>query len=233
MKTANPSITPEDFLLNTDLGADKRIVIISSCTGKKVVPGGPLTLAEFKKGPEHVAEVEAFYASLQAPGVRALYPAEELYTGQQHLRLMKGVESIRERLGYEVVDLHILSAGYGLVDGCRQLAPYEATFGDMTKAEGRAWGKELGVPQALQAALAEPYDIALILLGDDYLNACNIGPELQLNGPTFFLCGKGSAAKLPTLPELVTVPVANPDAKTFSCGMVGLKGELVARLLQC
>ena len=206
------------------------MVIISSCTGKKVVPGGALTMADFKKGPEHVAEVEE--SQVVHFGAKALYPAEELYTGQQHLRLMKGVESVRERLGSEVVNLHILSAGYGLVDGEEMLAPYEATFGDMTKAEGRAWGKELGVFQALQAALAEPYDIALVLLGDDYLNACNIGPELQLNGPTFFLCGKGSAAKLPTLPGLVTVPVANPDAKTFSCGMVGLKGELVARLLQ-
>ena len=61
-------------------------------------------LEEFRQGKEKVAEREKELADY-------LVSAEEMYTGQQHVRLMRGIEAI----GRDKVDLNILSAGYGFL----------------------------------------------------------------------------------------------------------------------
>lgn len=73
-----------------------------------------LAQADFAAGPAHLASRE-----LGLPAI----PAEDLYAGLQHIRLMGGIRAVRahpER-GWSV-DLHILSAGYGLVPANRPLA---------------------------------------------------------------------------------------------------------------
>ncbi len=64
-----------------------RIVVITSCTGEKAVTHErALTLEDFQKGPEHVKARERELASF-------MKPAEALYTGQQHVRLMRGIKA--------------------------------------------------------------------------------------------------------------------------------------------
>jgi uncharacterized protein DUF6884/queuine tRNA-ribosyltransferase-like protein len=201
-----------------------RILVITSCTGEKVVSHErALMLADFRRGGEHVSAREAELIDL-------LRPAEEIYTGQQHVRLMRGVRRIREAANW-TVDLHIVSAGYGLIPGDRRIAPYEMTFAGMKKKELRAWAEELGVPAAFRALLSAKWDLALVLLGDDYLEACGPDAEMSLGGPTLLLCGHRTAAKVPALERLRVVPVGNKEAKRFSCGLVALKGELGQRVL--
>ncbi len=62
-------------------------------------------------------------------------------------------------------------------------------------------------------------------------SSCNLDAAVKFGGPTLLLCGTGMAKKLPTLKNVRVVPVSNPEAKRFSCGLVGLKGDLAARLL--
>lgn len=204
-----------------------RIVVITSCTGeKRVHHEQALTLADFQTGPDHVAAREREVADL-------LTPAEELYTGQQHVRLMRGVEALRTNAHHAEVrlDLWILSAGYGLVPADRRLAPYECTFNDMSRRDVRAWSESLGVPQHFRSILSQPYDLALILLGDSYLAACAIGDDVSLGGPTLLFCGQSVARTLPKLPELRPVPASVPETKRFSSGLLSLKGELGGRIL--
>ena len=206
-----------------------RILVITSCTGEKSVESPrALTLADFRLGPAQVREREAEHAGL-------MRPAEELYSGQQHVRLMRGVAEYRtahSRSGVESeLDLRIVSAGYGIVRGAQKLAPYEATFQGMGKADLRAWADSLGVPQAFRDAVAEPYDLGLVLLGDDYLAACRLDAGVTLGGPTLLFCGKNALKRLPKLANLHPVPVSNAEAKRFSCGLVALKGELGSRIL--
>ncbi|MDS4019674.1 MAG: tRNA-guanine transglycosylase DpdA [Candidatus Competibacter sp.] len=202
-----------------------RLLILTSCTGEKAVRDDRgLTLADFRQGPDHVRTREAELAD-------RLMPAESLYTGLQHARLMRGVRAAHACSTLQP-ELWILSAGYGLVPGDRKLAPYEATFLGMKKAEAKAWAVRLGIAPAVRQMLGQPYDLGLVLLGDDYLAACQWETVPALGGPTLLFCGQRAARRLPALPNLHPVALANADAKRFACGLVGLKGEVAARLLE-
>jgi len=206
-----------------------RILVITSCTGEKSVSSErALTLEDFKQGRRHVARREKELKDL-------LCPAESLYTGQQHVRLMRGVQAFREsRLssnGDDVLDLEVLSAGYGIVSGKARLAPYEATFQGMPKGELREWARELGIPAAFRKTVSAPYDLGLILLGDDYLSTCELDGSVEFGGPTLLFCGGSTRKRLPELANVRPVVLSNPEATRFSCGLVALKGELACRLL--
>ena len=204
--------------------ATRRILIVTSCTGEKSVEHKrALRLADFRRGPEHIARRERELAG-------TLTPAEDLYSGQQHVRLMRGVRALRESQAF-TVDLWILSAGYGLVRARRKLASYEATFHGMKSAELRRWADALNVPADVRRVLASEYHIALVLLGDEYLKACAFGADVQLGGLTLLFCGVNTAKRLPRMPNLRPVVLSTPEATRFSCGLVGLKGEVGSRLL--
>ncbi len=201
-----------------------RILIISSCTGEKGVDDERrLTLKEFSSGPKIVRARETELAEKATP-------AERLYTGMQHARLMRGIQAARNARLH--VDLKIVSAGYGMVASDKKLVPYEATFIGMGKAVLHKWARQLGIPSDVRGVLAARHDLALMLLGDDYLAACELDDSIKLGGQTLVFCGKASAARLPKLPNLHPVLLLNADAKRFSCGLVGLKGEVAARLLE-
>lgn len=102
----------------------------------------------------------------------------------------------------------VLSAGYGLVPHDRRLAPYEATFTGMKKAELTAWAEQLAIPAAIRQVLAEPYDLGLILLGDSYLATCRLDDSVQLGGPTVLFCGPAAAKRVPALERLQIVPLS-------------------------
>jgi hypothetical protein len=202
-----------------------KLLILTSCTGEKVVEhDDQLILEDFQRGPAHVAEKEK---ALQ----QFLRPAEDLYRGLQHVRLMNGVRAARDA-GKLDVELQVLSAGYGLVAGGAMLAPYEATFAGMKGQQLREWARALHVPQAIRKLLAQPRDLTILLLGEDYLQACEIGTDVVPGSPTIALCSAASAKRLPNLAALHKVVVTNADAKRFSCGLVGLKGEITSRVLQ-
>jgi len=166
-----------------------RIRLISSCTGEKSVSSpDQLTLKDFRRGDAHVRARAAALGDLLAP-------AEELYTGLQHQRLMRGVVAAR-------------------------------------RATVDEWAQTLGIPAAIRAELAEPCDLCIVLLGSDYLRACALDEQIRLGGPTVFLCGKHAAHRLPRIPNLHPVVLSNAEATTFSCGLVGLKGEVAARVLE-
>ena len=129
-----------------------RILVVTSCTGEKVVESpDQLTLDDFRRGATHVAEKETALKPL-------LRSAEDLYSGLQHIRLMKGLRAAREA-GRLDVELQVLSAGYGLVFGGAMPAPYEATFAGMKGPELREWARTLRVPQAIGKLLGQPRDV--------------------------------------------------------------------------
>lgn len=205
-----------------------RILVITSCTGEKAVTSDQaLTLDDFARGGKHLKQREKELKDL-------MLPAEELYTGQQHVRLMRGVQAIREHRNNNgtplKLDLWVLSAGYGLVPGDRKLAPYECTFQGMKTKELRQWADTLKVPEQFRELVGEKYDLALILLGDSYLAACAIDATVPFSGPTLLFCGTGAAKRLPKLPKVKVTTVSNPDAKRFSCPLVSIKGEIATRL---
>jgi hypothetical protein len=206
---------------------ERRLLVITSCTGEKAVETERiLTLSDFRRGAPHIARRERELND-------ALMPAGEIYAGEQHLRLMRGVRKFREALGGNGarLDLRILSAGYGIIAEDRYVAPYECTFATMKMQELTEWAEALRVPEEFRKLVAQAYDFALILLGDNYLKACGLDASVKFGGPTILFCGTGMAKKLPRLANVRIVTLSNPEAKRFSCALVGLKGELARRVL--
>lgn len=183
--------------------AEGRVVVLSSCTATKLSrpDGSPVS-------------------------------AESLYRGQQHLRLLAGVRAYR-RAGRPAgeLQLRIVSAANGVVTPRKKLLPYEETFAGLPREAIRRQAQRLGIPGDVKRLLRSRYSLALILLGDDYLEACALEEDLQLGGPTIAFCAPRVAGRLPRLDPLRTIALHNAEAKRFSCGLISLKGELGARVL--
>ena len=199
-----------------------KISIITSCTGDKAVSSpAQLTQKDFEQGESHVRRREAALAA-------CMRPAGMLYAGQQHVRLMRGVEAAREQ-GAEI-SVTILSAGYGVVKEGQMIAPYEMTFNKMKKKECRAWATMLGIEKGVREVLDAPSDMTLILLGDRYLQACGFDAITQLQSPTWALCGKGSVKRFSPAFQLVLLKQSHTGQ--FGAAMTNLKGSIAARILE-
>jgi len=199
------------------------ILVLTSCTGKKRAESAEgLTLDDFMRGAEHVRAREGVLRETACA-------AEDMYTGEQHLRLLHGVRAYRET--GSTLDLRILSAGYGVIDAARQIVPYEATYKALSKKAARTWATTQQVPQAFRDLMQRETLLTCIALGDDYLWACDIREDVVFVSPTLLFCGERTAAKLPEIPNLFVVPLSNRDAQRFRCSLLGLKGELFTRLL--
>lgn len=199
-----------------------KISIITSCTGLKTVSHpGHLTQKDFEQGESHVRRREAELAEY-------MRPAGMLYAGEQHVRLMRGVEAARE-LGAEI-SVTILSAGYGVVKEGQMIAPYEMTFNTMKKKESRAWATMLGIQESVREVVDAPSDMALILLGDRYLQACEFVAVTQLHSPTWALCGKGSVKRFSPAFQLLLLKQSHTGQ--FGAAMTNLKGSIAARILE-
>lgn len=158
--------------------------------------------------------------------------AESLYRGQQHIRLMRGVRAYRQA-GRPAgpLKLRILSAFYGLLPATREVVPYDHTFQGLPRNVIRSQAEKLRLPEEVGALLQRPFAMGLLLLGDDYLRACELPRDLELGGPTIAFCSPAVARRMPALDQLRVVSVANAQAARFSCGLIGLKGELGGRAL--
>jgi hypothetical protein len=206
-----------------------KIQVITSCTGeKRHSPPNQLLHEDFHRR----LDSALFKAREQSLSVFA-HPAEDLYTGQQHARLMSGVQEFRQSLSVPAVDLWILSAGYGLIPSDQRIVPYECTFQGMKIGELREWADHLRVPETARKLLLTRADFTLVLLGDSYLRALNLDSSTEFKSPTLFFTSHKSQRFVQGSGKVRVVTLSNQDTKRFSCGLVGLKGELGKRLLAC
>ena len=95
-----------------------RILVISPCS-KDQIPDIPNKLQpiDFKS------------CDCLAQGIERLSdyktPAAKMYVGREHKEIMKGLRKIRKRYERESMELSIVSTGYGLVDECCTIVPYD------------------------------------------------------------------------------------------------------------
>ncbi|MEY2976648.1 MAG: tRNA-guanine transglycosylase DpdA [Prochlorotrichaceae cyanobacterium] len=196
-----------------------RVLVITSCTGeKRYKPDNQLTLKDF----QDIQQLQQREFALQS----FLCPAGELYTGNQHLRLMEGVKALRETFGKDVIDVKIISAGYGLVSEDQTIAPYEVTFNGMKAQEVDTWARHLGIHDATNTAI-QKYDLIFFLLGDNYLRALSLPLETNSQQTLIFLAPRGQANSIKGMSATTFVmPLSNPEAKKYHYGLVGLKGHI-------
>jgi hypothetical protein len=158
--------------------------------------------------------------------------AESLYAGQQHMRLMRGIDDYRDA-GQPAGELRfrILSAFHGLLPPSRRISSYDHSFSGLPTAVIRRRGYEKNVPEDIRKLLRKPFDFGVLLLGDPYLRACELDTDIELGGPLLCFCSPAVARRMPEIDGLRTIPLANAQARRFSCGLIALKGELGGRLL--
>jgi hypothetical protein len=179
------------------------IVLVSSCTSSKLRAAPPMARS-----------------------------AETLYTGQQHIRLMRGVTAYRtagQPAGH--LRFRILSALHGLLASNRSIKPYDHSFSGLPAPAIRREAHEKNIPADVRGLLRKPYALGLLLLADPYLRACDLTPQTTLGGPLIVFCSPAAAARLPKISGLRGITLSNAEARRFSCGMIALKGELGRRIL--
>jgi hypothetical protein len=96
-----------------------RLLVITSCTGEKAVERKEQLVLEDFQDPDRLRNRERELG----PWLR---PARAMYTGAQHLALMRGVGEIRRTYDNSAVRLWIVSIGYGIVPEDRLIAPYKS-----------------------------------------------------------------------------------------------------------
>jgi hypothetical protein len=158
--------------------------------------------------------------------------AESLYAGQQHVRLMRGVDEYRTA-GQPAGELRfrILSAFYGLLSSEKRVSSYDHSFSGLPATVICQQGREKNIPSDIRKLLRKPFDLGLLLLGDPYLRACDLDVDVKLGGPLISFCSPAVARRMPKIAGLRTITLANAEARRFSCGLIALKGELGGRLL--
>jgi hypothetical protein len=158
--------------------------------------------------------------------------AESLYAGQQHVRLMRGIDRYRDA-GKPAGELsfRILSAFHGLVGPRKRVSSYDHSFSGLPAAAIRRQGREKNVPNDIRKILRKRFHLGIFMLGDPYLRACDLDGEVKFGGPTIVFCSPKVARWLPDVDGLRLVQLTNREARRFSCGLIALKGELGGRLL--
>jgi hypothetical protein len=114
---------------------------------------------------EHREETHARLSSLALP-------ARELYTGRAYLRALRAVDRFASARPDIPVELHIASAGYGIVRADDRVVPYEAVMG----SGARGWaerGRKLGMPDRARF-LVEDAEATIIALSQPYFIGAGI-----------------------------------------------------------
>ena len=201
-----------------------KILIITSCTSKK------------KHKPANQLQPEDFL-SVERRGVRSTElksfetSAAEMYTGQQRQHLMAGLEKIREVYGSAVVDLHIISAGYGLLAEDDVIVPYNVTFSGLNKDDLLARSNSLQLHERVETLIAG-YDLVFFLLGKEYVQALQLPFEVPDTVTQIFLLGTGYRKLIPDSPNVHFVPTGSSLASELGIMGVALKGFVFKQLCE-
>jgi hypothetical protein len=195
-----------------------RILVITSCTGDKATTGHPgLQLFDFQDS-ERLRRGEENLRDL-------MRPAALMYTGQQHVCAMAAVKSLRVALGGDAVKICILSAGYGVVDEDRLIAPYDVTFSGMPRSEARRWARQIGAADGIRARLPG-HDLVIVLLGSLYLEA--VDPPLPAaDGQRIIYFAKESERRRLARTGGVLVLAGARESTRYRMGVISLKGHML------
>jgi hypothetical protein len=190
-----------------------RVQVITTCTS-------------LKAGAAAASAVD----SLPGLGTPANAPitAERLYVGEQHRRLMAGVDELRAQ---REVDVWIVSAKAGLVSGQDLIEEYNDTFTGLPPLELRRRADQLDIPLAFRRVARRTYALTLVLAGNEYFDAARLSEPVEWGGPTIAFVSPSRAAQMPGHRSLRVFAVSQADAKRWSLPLTLLKGELARRLL--
>lgn len=127
-------------------------------------------------------------------------PAFAMYTGSHHRMVMDGLWSVWAVWGRGVLDLAILSAGYGLIPAEETIVPYEAAFDEEPQAL-MEWSAQQAIGKKA-SALVGSYDMAFYLLNGPALTALALPLDVPAAVQQFVLTDAESVSHVPMAPNL-------------------------------
>ena len=199
-----------------------KILVITSCTSRKKYKTVNQLQPEDFLSAERLAARSAELKSCETS-------ATDMYTGQQHRHLKAGLEQFRTSYKEAVVDLHIISAGYGLLNESDIIVPYNVTFTGLKPKELLARSNSLQLHERVETLITD-YDLVLFLLGAEYVQALQLQFEVPDTVTQIFLIGTGARKLIPDLPNTHFVPAGTPLSRKLHTTNTTLKGLVFERL---
>ena len=153
-----------------------------------------------------------------------------MYTGPQSSELVRAVDLLRTIPGV-VVQLVIISAGFGTLQEEDLVPPYDCSFTSMKMAKLRKQAEKLQIEESFTKLIENDFDLIYLALGKRYSAALGEGALTMLETPTV-------AFHIQSSDYLIRIPCKATTAQSFSrCGhkihgVVGFKGDLLRVLVQ-
>lgn len=218
--------------------------IVTSCTNRKSHDAGERRIGDLIRRP--LAErVEAWWARLGSPAESPMVRASDLYVGPHWRRSCEAVDLAEGSGVFADVQLHVMSAGYGLVPSCEPLRPYAATFSTESDDcvlgrgdRGDAWWDELsrfelpsGAPRSIRSLAEQDNDATIVVVGStQYMRAVaqDVIAASRLAEPerVWIVCG----GRVPTELENIAVALDGTKAEGLQARMVDLAAAATAHL---
>ena len=200
-----------------------RTLVISPCSANKRGDVPDPALAADLAEPERRQLAEERLAAFACPAI-------EMYTGTHHQLVVAGVRAVWERWGRNVLDLTILSGGYGLLPADQVIIPYDVTFDQFEDAEYAAWVARLEIPERA-AALVQQYDLVFYLLSGRYLAALDLPLHVPDSVQQIVLTSQESLDQVPPAANLHPVVAAEGvAARRWHVKAPHVRGFLFGRL---
>ncbi len=171
-----------------------RTLVISPCSAKKRGDVADPALAADLAEPGRRQLAEARLAAFACPAI-------EMYTGTHHRLVAAGVREVWEAWGRNVLDLAILSGGYGLLPADQVIIPYDVTFDQFEDVEYAAWVARLEIPRRA-AVLVRQYDLVFYLLSGRYLTALDLPLDVPGSVQQVVLTNQESFDQVPQIANL-------------------------------
>lgn len=200
-----------------------RTLVITPCSAKKRGDvSEPATAADLAD-PEQRSQAEERLAAFA-------YPAAEMYTGTHHRLVMEGVQAVWQHWGREILNVAILSGGYGLLPADQRIIPYDVTFDQFEGDELGEWVEQLQVP-ARAAALVRQYDLVFYLLSESYLAVLDLPLDVPDSVQQIVLTGQDSLELVPAAPNLSPIVASEAvAARRWHVKAPHVRGFLFGRL---
>jgi hypothetical protein len=204
-------------------GDAMRTLVITPCSAEKHgdVPD-PARAADLGD-PERQRQAEARLAAFSCP-------AAEMYTGRHHRLVMDGLRAVWERWGRQVLEVAILSGGYGLLRAEDVIIPYDVSLDDFDSAGLADWIAHLRIPEQA-ATLLHDYDLAFYLLNGRYLDVLGLPLDVPASVHQIALTAQEDLALLPSVANLhALVAAEGAAARRWHVKAPHVRGFLFGRL---
>lgn len=144
--------------------------------------------------------------------------ARDMYKGEQHLYVIRRLDYLRQHIKEEI-DLKIVSAGCVLINENKVIQPYNITF-----AKIREMSEELNINLDINNIINN-YELVIVLLGKDYLKACQF-ENIDIKTKIVFFEPTSVKSLIPEGKNVYMINAGEIMRNKYGCNMISLKGRM-------